>query len=1047
MVVNRSRLFDEIESAMASKALWVNGPPGSGKTTLIASYIESRDIQTLWYQLDSTDTDIASFFYYLRQSALKHSKEATHAIPELPSGADDWVKYGQSLIRAIYTRFNGPLMIIFDNYESIQPHSELHEVFNRVIEQVPSRSLITFISRNAPTSNLARHIANDLVHVIDGKKLKLNKEENQNIARMRKIDMSEEILEKIHESTDGWLTGSILMLEHARQSKQLDNKQFGEYGDVLFDYVANEIFSGFDDTAKKFLLDVCWPRRLTLGLAEELSGEPTTRQILTNLARNNYFVSERDDSVDREYILHPMIREFLQQKSRDDLSNKALTDLFRKTANMLVNEGQPEEAVELLAANMDWEPLEEVVAQHAPLLLEQGRYELLASWIEEIPEDRLSNNPWLIFWYGKARQQQAPREARNYFDRAFTVFKSTTDDSLGKILCLSGGIEMVLKEMDDFSLLGALLTEQLDILTDDDSLPENPYSNSVYVLVLIAMLIRRPETDNLQWWIERAEQSSKNLAYSTERYTVCFWLVMAYSLRGDLDKAANTLGSLLDICTHINKPELSCQYHIVAALLYVLRGDGKSASKAGLQALDIAEQHGLNKFISFIYACLCSAELTNHNIDEAGTWLEKLVSESDANNRFLRFIVHYLQSWRSHIAGDIINSHHEQKRALNDTVELGMPFLEVLSRTALAQLLYLCDDSRAGNTQLRKVHSIARDVNNPLLEFMTLIAYGEVAMREGRVSSGTNALRFGLGLGRQHAYYHLPWWTPRQLSEVCALALKNNIEIDYVKDFIDKRQLHPVAASMDIPDWPWPFQLRMLGDMEITGTESEVTKTRSRPFELLKLLVAMGGREVEISRVIEEMWPHVDADYGLRSLTINLHRLRRVFGNDESIILKENRLSVNQELIWLDVWTLERQVLHIDELSKNDFQDMSQSALEQLADELLTLYRGSFLMSEDGQSVYNAKRDDLRIEFNRALNALMDTLKVSSADSIHTYYDTCLNHDPINEPIYRRLMQWYVQQGNKEAAIETYERCKSAMAKMPQLEPSTETQTLAETLA
>ena len=92
MVVNRDRLFNQINAAQGSKALWINGPPGSGKTTLVASFIESRDTQALWYQLDNTDTDAASFFYYLRQSALKHSKDGNMEIPELPTNPDEWNK-------------------------------------------------------------------------------------------------------------------------------------------------------------------------------------------------------------------------------------------------------------------------------------------------------------------------------------------------------------------------------------------------------------------------------------------------------------------------------------------------------------------------------------------------------------------------------------------------------------------------------------------------------------------------------------------------------------------------------------------------------------------------------------------------------------------------------------------------------------------------------------------------------------------------------------------------------------------------------------------
>ncbi len=42
----------------------VSGPPGSEKTTLVASYLDRRRSESCWYQLDPSDSDVATFFYY-----------------------------------------------------------------------------------------------------------------------------------------------------------------------------------------------------------------------------------------------------------------------------------------------------------------------------------------------------------------------------------------------------------------------------------------------------------------------------------------------------------------------------------------------------------------------------------------------------------------------------------------------------------------------------------------------------------------------------------------------------------------------------------------------------------------------------------------------------------------------------------------------------------------------------------------------------------------------------------------------------------------------
>ena len=58
----RKRLFKLLDERERHSVIWVSGPPGSGKTTLVASYVESRKIPTYWLQLDEGDRDLATFF-------------------------------------------------------------------------------------------------------------------------------------------------------------------------------------------------------------------------------------------------------------------------------------------------------------------------------------------------------------------------------------------------------------------------------------------------------------------------------------------------------------------------------------------------------------------------------------------------------------------------------------------------------------------------------------------------------------------------------------------------------------------------------------------------------------------------------------------------------------------------------------------------------------------------------------------------------------------------------------------------------------------------
>ncbi len=87
----------------------VSGPPGAGKTTLVADYLVVRRLRHLWYQLDEGDGDIATFFYYLRQAAPRRR----HGLPLfIPEYRRNITGFARRFFRELYTRLKPPFLIV-----------------------------------------------------------------------------------------------------------------------------------------------------------------------------------------------------------------------------------------------------------------------------------------------------------------------------------------------------------------------------------------------------------------------------------------------------------------------------------------------------------------------------------------------------------------------------------------------------------------------------------------------------------------------------------------------------------------------------------------------------------------------------------------------------------------------------------------------------------------------------------------------------------------------------------------------------------------------
>jgi DNA-binding SARP family transcriptional activator len=207
--------------------------------------------------------------------------------------------------------------------------------------------------------------------------------------------------------------------------------------------------------------------------------------------------------------------------------------------------------------------------------------------------------------------------------------------------------------------------------------------------------------------------------------------------------------------------------------------------------------------------------------------------------------------------------------------------------------------------------------------------------------------------------------------------------------------------------------------------------------------VALGGENVRVDHLADALWPHMDADYAHKSFTATLHRLRRMLEDDDALLHRDGRLSLNPGLVWVDTWALDDVLEALDAALRAPGQHANDAATRALVEEALALYRGPFLPDETEQPGYIACRDQLRARLLRPLARIAREWEAAGkADTAIDCYLRCIDADELWEACYRHLMLCYQRAGNPIAALETYERLRTTLAARLKTEPATETRVI-----
>lgn len=1019
-IVAREGLFARLDGMSSRTVAWITGPAGSGKSTLAASYVAARNYRTAWYQVDRDDEDSETFCHFLAHAA-ERIGVAQDRLPALDAAArGDGAAYARAFFRRLFAEAGAGAALVIDNLDLGDERSELRHFLEHGLTQVPRHCAVLVTSRDEPPPGLARLRANGDMVCLGADELRLSPAEMQVLAGLRGRPLDSAEATRLHAQTQGWAAAIVLMLEHAKMTGEFATPADGSAPAVLFDYLASEVFVRFEPASREVLLRIACLPRLTAEIATSMSGDARAARLLLNLSHNDYFVRDVLAGNQRVYAMHPLYREFLLRTAARERPEAIAPEALVRGADLLAKAGLQDDAVGLYAQAGAWPAMAAAVADQADAMLAQGRRATLLGWLERMPPAILEADAALLCADAACRLAESPRAARQRFEQAGRLARGRGDEATQRRAC-SGIVEVIVSEFDDLAALDPWLQELA-------ALPPGAPATAAATRTtqMSALLLRDPGAAAFVAWCAAPQMMDADVAALLLRR-------VAALLRGDL-AAASALGRALAV-TAPSGPDAEAAA-LVEAAWHWLDGDAEAAWRV-LQALEAVTRApaGPAARCAMLQAAVA---LARDDTAAAAQALEGL--EGHLLRRGERALLHLLHGAVAVARHEPSLALREARGALHVAIEVGSPWIELLARLALAQAEAHAGDRAAALAQLAGADALAQRIGSAALAASLRLVHAAIGFATGNEAGASADLRQALAELRSLGARQVLGLAPAALADLLAHALRLGIEVDVAQGLVRRLGLRPPAHARRLRRWAWRYELCTLGGFEMLREGQPIefsAKGPGRPLELLKVLVAYGGRHVRVDQLTDALWPHVDGDYAYKSFTATLHRLRRLLADDDALLLREGRLSLNQALFWVDAWAFDHLVAEVDACADAV---APAAQVRALAAELVALYRGSFLPDESDQSAYLARREQLRARLLRALGQAWTGDNTEHAAAEVDAWARCIQADELHEPFHRELMLALHRRGDTSRAAAAYQHLCALLAARLHLQPSPETQ-------
>ena len=405
-MIRRERLIERLRLNLDLNASFICAGSGWGKTTVAAEFLAATARPALWYDLDSSDADVALFFQYL-VSAVRQ------IVPDFGQGTLNMLRSCAStrpeqladlFLYELAEAVEQELIIVLDNLHYIFAAEWSATVLYRILPLLPENIHLIMLARVAPSFTFSRLRSKQSMDQIDDRAPAFTRAEATGL--LAGVLDNEERVDKLLAWTQGWVAG----LQIIRQALEAD-EALREQGieriitqskTAVFDYFAKKVYSAEPREMRALLVRSALPQRITPEILNEVFGLEVTGEQLQALVRENIFLSRVAATTDT-FIYHLLFRDFLRKQLEEETTEHERTQMHRRLADYYSARENWEPALHHFFEAGDEPSAASVLLASERQLLDSGVTTTVGKYFPRFRRETLDRHPQLYNLMGDLR--------------------------------------------------------------------------------------------------------------------------------------------------------------------------------------------------------------------------------------------------------------------------------------------------------------------------------------------------------------------------------------------------------------------------------------------------------------------------------------------------------------------------------------------------------------------------------------------------------------------------------------------------------------------